>query len=390
MTIFEYVLKNQFLTQGGKNEVSSISSSGHHDSRCCCNIVFYRSYDTERNRKRVVQSLTKNFNHKGVKMKNITRELGQLTFASAGNDSIILPHDYAYVDLILELQASITYTAGTTAGTLLDLAPAQLVKSIDFRVNGRDSIKGNIDFEGLAKLTNLRYGTAGNNTILANSAGTQACYIYAIMPFAMWRSIRPFDTVLNVQQATTVEFLVSWGTIGSCFANYGTYDATYTVNSAKLVIGSRESVGLAKETVLPINKESVREYTVTATSANTQIDLNYAKDLYYRAIVLKAQNNGSTSNSIINSIQLKSGGVVFYNLSGVMTRARNKFQYAVETMPTGWYAIDFAEDGRVLADSLDTSMLSSLSLVLDVTKGSSGTDKIRVYTTELVVPTVTK
>jgi hypothetical protein len=317
-------------------------------------------------------------------MRNITRELGQSTIVASGQDTIVLPRDYAYVDILVELAATLTYTAGTTAGVVRDLAPAQLLRQIEIRANGRDVIKS-LDFEGLCRLTQLRYGTSGNNTILVGTA-TTACYIYGIIPFAMWRSVKPFDTLFNAKPLTTLEAILTYGAISDCFTT--TYDATYALSLATVYLSGREAVGLQDNAILPVNKESAQEATFTATATDFPINLNYAKDLAYRSIVLRAKIDNVVSNAVINAVQLKSGGVIFFNMNSRRLRARNKYIYSQETMPTGYYVIDFCEDGR-LGDSLDTSGLSSLTLLIDGTQ-SGTTDKIKVYTTEIIIPTVVK
>jgi len=316
-------------------------------------------------------------------MRNLTREVGNKAWVSGGSDTINLPRDYAYVDLMVKLVATWTISGGNTSGTLADNAPAQMLKTIEIRANGRDVLKS-LDFTGLVRLTQLRYGTAPNNTVLANGdnqAGT-VLYVHAIIPFAMWRAVVPFDTLFNAKPLSTLEALLTFGTTADCFSSAGnrTIAATGTV-----YIASRESVGLPDNAILPVNKEATIQSEVTSTATEHKIPLNYAKDLRYRALVMRCLDTGALSNSIINNIRLQSGGVVFYNLSGITTRNRNKLVYAVETMPTGYYAIDFCEDGR-LKDSLDTSGLSSLDLILDVTVGS-GTTYVKVYTTEIIVPT---
>jgi len=319
-------------------------------------------------------------------MRNLTREVGSKAFVASGQETINLPRDYAYVDIMVELDCLITVSGGNTSGTLADNAPAQLIKTIEIRANGRDVIKS-LDYSGLVRLTQLRYGTAPNNTILAsgdNQTNTH-CYVYGIIPQAMWRSVKPFDTLFNAKVLSTYEAIISFGATADIYSTAGnrTTAATGTV-----YLTCRESVGLPDNTILPINKEGTIESTVTATATEHKIPLNYAKDLSYRALVLRTLDGGAVSNSIINNIKLQSGGVIFYNVNGTRTRNRNKLIYSVETMPTGYYAIDMCEDGR-LGDSLDTSGLSSLDLILDVTVGS-GTTKIKVYTTEIILPTVVK
>jgi len=316
-------------------------------------------------------------------MRNLTRELGQSTFVASGQDTIVLPRDYAYVDILIELYAVVTRTAGTTDGIVRDNAPAQLLRQIEIRANGRDVIKS-LDFEGLVRLTQLRYGTAGNNTIEVGTA-TTTCYIYGILSFAMWRSVKPFDTLFNAKPLTTLEAILTYGAIADMFTT--TYDSTYAVTGI-VYLSSREAVGLKDDQILPVNKESAQEATISATQTDFPLQLNYAKDLAYRSIVLRAKVDNVLSNAVINNVMLKSGGVIFFNMNARRMRARNKYIYGVETMPAGYHAIDFCEDGR-LGDSLDTSGLSSLTLILDVTQ-SGTTDKVKIYTTEIIIPTVVK
>lgn len=320
-------------------------------------------------------------------MRNLVREVGFKTYSASGQETLSMPRDYAYIDIMIELYAKITVASGNTSGTLRDLAPAQLLRHLELRANGRDVIKS-LDFESLSRLTHIRYGTAPNNTLLVNGdAQTNTeCYVYAILPLAMWRSVKPFDTLFNAKPLSTLELIMTFGTIADIYCDDAPGNRTSSVVEARVYIASKESVGLEANAVLPLNKEALIESEVTATSTEHKIQLNYAKDLAYRCLVLKAMEYNCVRNTVVNDIQLKSGGVIFYRLAGRRTRARNKSIFAVETMPTGYYVIDFCEDGR-LADSLDTSGLSSLDLVLDVTK-LTGTTKIRVYTTEVIVPTV--
>jgi len=319
-------------------------------------------------------------------MRNLLREIGSKAFVASGQETINLPRDYAYVDMMIELSAAVTVSGGNTSGSIKDNAPAQLLKTIEIRANGRDVIKS-LDFEGLVRLTQLRYGTAPNNTVLANgdNQSATACYVYAIIPQAMWRSVKPFDTLFNAKPLSTYEAILTFGAVADIYYSAGNRTTTAT---GTVYLSAKEAVGLDEKAILPINKEGTVEADITANATEFKISLNYAKDLSYRALTLRTQDGGANSNSIINNLKLQSGGVIFVNINSRRLRNRNKLIYALETMPTGYYAIDFCEDGR-LGDSLDTSGLSSLDLVLDVTVGS-GTTKCKVYTTEIIVPTVVK
>ena len=91
-------------------------------------------------------------------MKILEREIGSIDFAENQTRTLQLPRNYAYDQLNLLLIAKMSRTAtGADAGESKDSAPAQLVKNIQIRANGRDVIK-NYDMETLHRLA--RFGTA--------------------------------------------------------------------------------------------------------------------------------------------------------------------------------------------------------------------------------------
>lgn len=320
-------------------------------------------------------------------MRNLTREIQDVAIVENSRATIELPRDYAYVDIMVELYAKITISGGNTSGTLLDVAPAQLIRTVEVRANGRDVIKS-MDYEGLVRLTHLRYGTAPNNTLLANgdAAANSVCYVYAIIPQAMWHAVKPFDTIFNAKPLSTYEMILTFGACADIYQTGAAGNRTTVLDEGRVYVSCRESVGIPADQVFPINKEGTIEDEVTANATEFKIPLNYAKDLSYRALVLRTTDGYKISNAIINDLQLKSGGVIFFRLGGRRVRARYKSIYWLESIPTGYYVIDFCEDGR-LGDSLDTSGLSSLDLILNVTVGA-GVTRVKVYTTEIIVPTV--
>ena len=320
-------------------------------------------------------------------MRNLTREIRDVAVVENGRDTIPLPRDYAYVDLMVELQAKITIAGGNTSGTLLDVAPAQLIRTIEVRANGRDVIKS-MDYEGLVRLTHLRYGTAPDNTLLASGDAqvNTECFVYAIIPQAMWHAVKPFDTIFNAKPLSTYEMILTFGACANIYQTGAAGNRTTTLVEGRVYVSCRESVGIPADQVFPINKEGTLEDEITANATEFKIPLNYAKDLSYRALVLRSTDGYQVVNTVINEVQLKSGGVIFFKLAGRRVRARYKSIYWLESIPTGYYPVDFCEDGR-LGDSLDTSGLSSLDLILNVTVGA-GTTRVKCYTTEIIVPTV--
>jgi len=342
-------------------------------------------------------------------MKILEREIGSIEYAENQTRTLPLPRNYAYRCLDLILIAKIERAAGT-AGEVKDSAPAQLVKNIAIRANGRDVIK-NYDMESLHRLNQMRHhtrplidseGLSGFGIIA--TTGT-VHMIHARIEFEMWDAIRPIDTLLDSAGLATLELIVTWGT-GMDIMNDAFDGASVTVNEATLYVSSVESVGVPPGTTFMTNKEYLIRSQVTAASARHQIFLPVSN--LYRSIVLKTHSDGDQVNTILpfsitalNTISIQSGTEVFkYRIAGTL-QACNRLDCEMEVPEImsdaaalnhrleeqsleGYYLLEFVKDGR-LTECLDTSKLSSLELILDV--AHPGTDDfIDVYLTELIRP----
>ena len=325
-------------------------------------------------------------------MRTLQREYGQEAFVSGQQKTVKLPIDYAQADIMVEFKANITVTdpGAGAAGTVSDFSPAGLVSSINIRANGSDVIKS-LSLIDACYETAIHYGVLPSCALVANGNVKAATdyYVTARIDFAMYGTVKPYDTILNAKRFTSFEALVQFGSASDIYADAkGTM--TTTVNSGTITFYGKEAVGIDPKAVFPVFKESTIESTVTATKSEHKIELNYAQDLSYRQLILRSKVDGISSNATINNVKLQSGGVVFLNINGARLRARNTLisGYAA---PTGVYVIDFCEGAHAslgrINDSLDTSGLSSLDLILDVTK--TGTVAlIKVLTNEIIVPTV--
>ncbi|KPK75270.1 MAG: hypothetical protein AMJ79_11830 [Phycisphaerae bacterium SM23_30] len=342
-------------------------------------------------------------------MKILEREIGSIDFAENQTRTLPLPRNYAYRCLNLLLICQLDREAGSEGGPK-DSCPAQLVKNIMIRANGRDVIK-NYDMESLHRLCEQRhhvrpyiyaedfsgYG-AKTNSVLK---------VAARIDFEMWDAVRPIDSLLDSAGLATLELIVTWGT-GLDVMN-DTFDgASVTVDSAQLFVSSVEAVGVPPGTAFMTNKEYMIRSQVTAASAKHQIQLPVSN--LYRSIVLKTHSDGDQVDSILpfsltnqNTITLQAGTEVFkYRIAGCL-QADNRLDCEMqipertgsaaalnhrlqELLQEGYYVLEFVKDGR-LTECLDTSKLSSLDLILDV--AHPGTDDfIDVFPVELIRPAV--
>lgn len=347
-------------------------------------------------------------------MKVLEREIGSIAYAENQTRTLPLPRNYAYRSLQLLLIADLTRAAtAADGGAPKDSCPAQLIKSIQLRANGRDVIKS-YDFESLHRMNEINHHV--RPYIYATSfagyadAADKVLKVAAQIDLAMWDSIRPIDTLLDSAGLATLELLVTWGTgldvMNDTYPGSGGSAESVTVNDATLWVSSVEEVGVPVGTKFMTNKEYMIRSQVTATSAKHQIPLPVAN--LFRQFILKTHSDGDQTDLILplslsnqKTITIKSGTEVFkYRIAGIL-QADNRLERELqvperigsaaaldhalqELLLEGYYLLEFVKDGR-LTECLDTSQLSSLELELDVVKIGTN-DFIDVFPTELIMP----
>jgi len=145
-------------------------------------------------------------------MKLLERDIGSIVYAENQPRTLQLPRNYAYRALSLKLIADLTWTE-TTAGSVMDSAPAQLIRNIVIRANGRDVIK-NYDMESLHRLCQIRYGVRPKITspISTSALSDQDLEVHAVIQFEMFRAVKPVDSLLDSSGLATLELIITWGT----------------------------------------------------------------------------------------------------------------------------------------------------------------------------------
>ncbi len=349
--------------------------------------------------------------------KLIERELGILTFAANQTSTIQLPRDYSIDKLSFRLKGTLYRAAGATAGDPKDLSPAQLVKRIEIRKNGREVIKS-LDFETLMRLNQIRYGALplyqrkvhsshadyttqwDAHAAVTTGANAMDFDLQAFIDFGMWNSERRNDTLLDATGrggVTTLDLVITWGAYNDVMTS--AYDPAAGGVAADvtptLLIGSSEYIDISTAddpyTPYAVNKEYAIQKTITADNPKELIELGVGN--FFRSFVIKTVVDDLPSNIVLgddytrdHSITLRSGTDVIKYRYGKSLQEENKLECHIETWPTGYYLLEMCKDGH-LAKMLNTSNLSSLTFELDVNQ-SGTTTTVSVYPVEIVQPAI--
>jgi len=103
--------------------------------------------------------------------------------------------------------------------------------------------------------------------------------------------------------------------------------------------------------------------------------------------VLKTYSDGVQRNDILNNVKIMTGSNVLKNRVALALREENKADLGLETMPTGYYLLEFCKDGH-LTRAINTLGMSDLTCEMDVTKQGT-TCIVEIFPVELVKVPVT-
>jgi hypothetical protein len=246
------------------------------------------------------------------------------------------------------------------------------------------------------------YGNKPPATIPTLGTGDNWFYGTVHVPFAMPHSARPIDSLLDSSLLSTFELRITWSALTDIFSTAPTTINTWTAQ-ANVTLTSCINLGQGP-LALNVYKESYLEIPVTATSSNLIQNLPVGN--LYRGFLIESEDNSEvsdvaagTSTKLINKVTIQSGTTVYWSQLWDQIQARNKMLLDMESCGTvsavvggafaGYGYVDFCPEGR-LVDALDTSKLSLLQMVFDVTYTATHTTFIRVYPDELIVPVVVR
>jgi len=319
------------------------------------------------------------------------REIGERSFTAGQMSSFELPRNYSLDRLKFRLTAQLTRVDGT-AGAPKDLSGAQLIKEIQVVKNGRETLKI-LEPQSLMRLDQLRYGAPCHYEVDSAWDGFEdladkdfVCDF--VLDFGMWRSLQRFDTLLDTTwrgNITTLDLQIIWGQLADIMT--GAFDGTLSADVTPVVrVSTEEYIDPdADPGEYAENREYMISKTVTATDPKFEHKFNVGNR--FRSFVVKTYSDDVLRNDILNNVIIKTGSDVLKNRKALSLQQENKVTYAQETMPTGYYVLEFCPDGH-LTRSINTMGMSDLTMEMDVTKQGT-TCKIEIFPVELVKIPVT-
>lgn len=309
-------------------------------------------------------------------------------------ETIQLPREknMAIRDITLNLKGTVDVVAGTSAMTQLPQGISRVLSSIQIKKEGREvvhDLPGFLQYE----LNKIHFGVPGSIT-LAAVTNASAVAVQCTMKISLENrlGVKPFDTLLDTSNLSTLDLLVSTQAAQNIF--YGG-NGTVTVNTAftlSTVVNKEDLNDALVKRGKTFNFGRLHTYlankiAVTAASNNFQIKPISTGNLY-KGFMLYVEDVGVASSSVITNIKLKSGSNVIIDMPGDQVQYDMKLKRGITTLTAGVYYIDLMPDGYSNSD-LDTSNMNTLEFEL-VTAAPTTPCNIYVVAEEYFPPAVAR
>lgn len=278
--------------------------------------------------------------------------------------------------------------SGTSTPTRVTNGHIFYLNALTVETDKHLKIVNQIDGLLLYTMNQFDFHTTGVATALtATPADTDTPQASWVVPFSLFRGIRPYDTNLDMLKSR-MTVTTQFGAVTNLWTQAGGTPLVVTNAQSiegKILNAPYEKDGDGGPGTLRELPDYVRAFdqkleVITATETRHQINLPFGDSIWRRIFI--TQRNTSTKIEMSNVIAATAEISLYLNNVPIVDRrlfrdiqAENKLTYALENMPTGVCVLDFdADEQERIQDMLWalTSDSGSLTLYIDVTSQTNG------------------
>lgn len=300
----------------------------------------------------------------------LKRLISTNTFADASRVIVQVDRNHDLATLLVEVTASVVVSNDYTAAKVD--APCQLLSSIKLKANG---IKTLFDLPGTLAygLGILREGNLPTLTAPPITVTTATTSFAFLIDLQIADGVRPKDSHFPTRSLTSFDLEMTFGSGDDLYTVAGDGASTFTGTVKVFAVQMQEYVGKDGKFTLPkaVPIRSYMEIPFETTQSAYLQRIPSRKIL--RGLLIRAHTLDVVSNSILNNVIVKLANETIIDLSATAIRTLNRTS-CIGTMPTGYYFVDFADNGNSavqMSNALDLRGNVDLDLVLDVTGAAS-------------------
>lgn len=310
------------------------------------------------------------------KFRSVNVGLLPIPFDSGNVSTRRLPVGNLLKGLILRLNGSITFSAGTPTAVGNEL-PLELIQKIEIVTDTNRTLWSTTGRDAF-RYAHFMYGKQ-NELIAPNFAASPAVFSATIrLPIEALKFVKPVESYNNTRRYQNIDLRITWGTLANV-ATGGTNTAVASTTAID-IIAQMSTVGFGIQRVDKIL--SFDQIAVTATQSNLSQDV--PRNGLLARILVRATRNAATVDDLVNKLSLvvdysgrardtltwrtvQQGNVQDYQLDGASV---------VGSQIPGYAMLDVTEDGY-MSSCLNTYLTNKVQTVLDVTR-TSGTELVQL------------
>lgn len=307
----------------------------------------------------------------------VMREISSLTHTDNDTLSADIPREHVYFDLVIRLVGELNVTVGAT---LAENGILNLLKNIQLKANGTLTPK---DLNGVLAYLRAKYEGQVSPTLNQPAVGVAVNKFDCSVPI---RFILPpsyagdrFDTAFNSNPFKTLQIILTTGDVNDVISA-----GTATLQNFTYAIHTQEVEQLTN-TLLHLNIENQNDVAFSAAKTALEQELPRGDNLLYRSLAIRSLDNGVQSDTLINSIQLRSNGTkIHVDIKWDELLDRNKEQYHLEAVNVGFAILDL-DPRHNFAELIPMINKSNFKLVYNVNAPAAATGLIEVLPSVIVL-----
>jgi len=305
------------------------------------------------------------------------RKVGVMTFADSSVLKLELPRQHVVRRIGINFEGTYTVSGGSADGTIVEDGILNLLKRIEIKANGSDTLKS-VSAKALYYKALLEDGSADVLVQPAMTVGTNTFKVQLYLDMVLKRTIQDEVALLDSRRLTGFDVFVTTGD-GSNGDVVSGGDRT-EVTAGTITVTMEEVVGMVGE--YHANIETLFELDLTGSAASTKREIKLTRGDLYKTLAILVRNNSLRSNALVTNVKLVADGTnTLLDMPWSDLQNGNVRFYGVERVAgaapvTGFAIVEFDRESE-LVSLIDTLNLSEF--VLEFTHiGPTGTADITV------------
>lgn len=290
------------------------------------------------------------------------RAVGTLVFADSSVLKLELPRQNVIRRIGINFEGTLTVAGGTTDGTLVEDGILNLLRRIELKANGSDTLKS-VNAKTLFFKAQFEDGSSDVLVQPAVTVGANTFRVQLYLDMLLKNTVRDTVALLDARRLTGFDLFITTGDGSNGDIVSGGDRAEVTTGTIQVTL--EEIVGVVGE--FHANVETLFELDLTGQAASTKRIIKLTRGDLYKTLAILVRDNAVRDNAFVINVKLIVDGTnVLVDLPWNDLQNRNVQFYGVERVSgaspvTGFAIIEFDREHELIS-LIDTLNVADFDL----------------------------